>query len=280
MALLALAHRSVFRSLRRDHLQRQRRRRSSTTSTATSAVRSWKQKAWFFTSWRLNDKYAYITGLGDEVAALEAQNKYTFKGTFQVGKNNQIIGYLNKREKLQDKRGINLTTPLSAAYYQSSRNYPWKAEWTSVLGSRAFLDVLYGNWYNFFPLRPVRDFGLYDGPWTPPRQDTATSIWSNTGGNNGYQDQKRYKPQFYTTLSYFKDGWKGSHDLRTGFDWKRDRRSLFNDQPFDIWYRDNNIGGVPTRCPGRHLQLVGHRHQRRRLHRRLDQRHVEGHATA
>ena len=28
---------------------------------------------------------------------------------------------------------------------------------------------------------------------------------------------------------------------------------------------------------GRHLQLVGHRHQRRRLHRRLDQRHVEGH---
>src|SRR5688500_14584536 len=200
----------------------------------------WKQKAWFFTSWRLNDKYAYIAGLGDETQRSKLSNKYTFKGTFQVGKSNQIIGFLNKREKLQDKRGVSLTTPLSAAYYQSSRNYPWKAEWTSVLGSRAFLDVLYGNWYNFFPLRPVRDFGLYDGPWTPPRQDTATLVWSNTGGNNGYQDQKRYKPQFYTTLSYFKDGWKGSHDMRFGFDWKRDRRSLFNDQPFDIWYRDNN----------------------------------------
>src|SRR5688500_7208981 len=206
----------------------------------------WKQKAWFFTSWRLNDKYAYITGLGDEVERSKLSNKYTFKGTFQVGRNNQIIGYLNKREKLQDKRGISLTVPLSAAYYQSSRNYPWKAEWTSVLGSRAFLDVLYGNWYNFFPLRPVRDFGLYDGPWTPPRQDTSSLIWSNTGGNNGYQDQKRYKPQFYTTLSYFKDGWKGSHDLRAGFDWKRDRRSLFNDQPFDIWYRDATVGGVPN----------------------------------
>ncbi len=108
------------------------------------------------------------------------------------------------------------------------------------MGSRAFLDVLYGNWYNFFPLRPTRDYDLYDGPWTPPRQDTATSVWSDTGGNNGYQDQKRYKPQFYTTLSYFQDGWKGSHDFRVGFDWKRDRRSLFNDQPFDIWYRDNN----------------------------------------
>jgi hypothetical protein len=167
-------------------------------------------------------------------------NKYTFKGTFQVGKSNQIIGFLNKREKLQDLRGVSLTVPVSAAYYQSSRNYPWKVEWTSVIGSRAFLDVLYGNWYNFFPLRPVRDYGLYDGPWEAPRIDTATNQISPTGGNSGYQDQKRYKPQFYTTLSYFKEGWGGSHDLRAGFDWKRDRRSLFNDQPFDIQYRDNN----------------------------------------
>ena len=204
----------------------------------------WKQKAWFFTSWRLNDKYEYIAGLGDTTQRSKLSNKYTFKGTFQVGKSNQIIGFLNKREKLQDKRDISLTVPLSAAYYQSSRNYPWKVEWTSVLGSRAFLDVLYGNWYNFFPLRPVRDFGLYDGAWTPPRQDTSSGIWSDTGGRNGYQDQKRYKPQFYTTLSYFKDGWGGSHDIRTGFDWKRDRRSLFNDQPFDIWYRDSTVGGV------------------------------------
>jgi len=200
----------------------------------------WKQKAWFFTSWRLNDKYEYITGLGDQTQRSKLSNKYTFKGTFQLPKSNQIIGFLNKREKLQDLRGISLTTPLSAAYYQSSRNYPWKIEWTSVLGSRAFLDVLYGNWYNFFPLRPVRDFGLYDGPWEAPRIDTATNVLSPTGGNSGYQDQKRFKPQVYTTLSYFKDGWGGSHDLRVGFDWKRDRRRLYNDQPFDIQYRDNN----------------------------------------
>ena len=200
----------------------------------------WKQKAWFFTSWRLNDKYDYITG-SEITQRSKLSNKYTFKGTFQVGKSTQIIGYLNKREKLQDLRGFNNTTvPLSAAYYQSSRNYPWKVEGTRVLGSRAFLDVLYGNWYNFFPLEPVRDHGLYDGPWEAPRIDTATNIISNRGGNNGYQNQLRYKPQFYTTLSYFKDGWKGSHDFRTGFDWKRDRKSLYNPQPFEVQYRDNN----------------------------------------
>jgi hypothetical protein len=200
----------------------------------------WKQKAWFFTSWRLNDKYDYITG-SEMTQRSKLSNKYTFKGTFQVGKSTQIIGYLNKREKLQDLRGFNNTTvPLSAAYYQSSRNYPWKVEGTRVLGSRAFLDVLYGNWYNFFPLEPVRDHGLYDGPWEAPRIDTATNIISDRGGNNGYQNQLRYKPQFYTTLSYFKDGWKGSHDFKTGFDWKRDRKSLYNPQPFEVQYRDNN----------------------------------------
>ena len=225
----------------------------------------WKQKAWFFSSYRLNDQYKYILGLGDNTERSKLTNTYTFKGTFQISKNNQIIGFLNKREKLQDKRGISLTTPLSAAYYQSSRNYPWKAEWTSVLGSRAFLDVLYGNWYNFFPLRPVRDFDLYDGPWGPGRTDTATSNLFDGGANNGYQDQKRYKPQVYATLSYFKDGWKGSHDFKIGYDWKRDRRSLFNDQPFDVFYRDTN--GVPV--TGRPLQHAGHRHQRRGLHRRL-----------
>ena len=134
----------------------------------------WKQKAWFFYSYRLNDQYTYILGLGDQVQRSKLTNPYTFKGTFQLGRNNQLIGFFNKREKLQDKRDVSLTTPLSAAYYQSSRNYPMKAQWTSVLSSRMFLDVMAAQWYNFFPLRPVRDYGLYDGPWGPGRQDTAS----------------------------------------------------------------------------------------------------------
>jgi hypothetical protein len=197
-----------------------------------------KGRAWFFTSYRLNDQYKYTLG-SDLIERSKLSNKYTFKGTFQVTRNNQIIGFLNKREKLQDKRGLGPSTPLSAAQYQASRNYPMKVQWTSVLGSRAFLDVLAGQWYNFFPLRPTRDFGLYDGPWGPGRIDTSNSVLFDGGANSSYQDQKRYKPQFYTTLSYYQDGWKGSHDMKVGFDWKRDRRNLFNDQPFDIFYRDN-----------------------------------------
>jgi hypothetical protein len=198
-----------------------------------------KQKAWFFYSFRLNDQYKTVLGI-DELARSKLTNTYTLKGTFQVSQNNQIIGFLNKREKLQDKRGLDANTPLSAAHYQSSRNYPMKIEWTSVLGSRAFLDVIAGNWYNFFPLRPTRDYGLYDGPWNPGREDTASGVTADGGPSTGYQDQKRYKPQFYVTMSYFQDGWKGSHDFKFGYDWKRDRRINFEDQPFDLFYRDNN----------------------------------------
>ena len=202
-----------------------------------------KQKAWFFVSWRLNDQYKYTLG-SDLIERSKLSNKYTFKGTFQLTQSNQLIAFLNKREKLQDKRGLGPSTPLSAAQYQSSRNYPWKFQWTSVLSNRAFLDVLAGNWYNFFPLRPTRDFGLYDGPWGPGRQDLNTSVLFDGGANSSYQDQKRYKPQFYVSMSYFQDGWKGSHDFKFGYDWKRDRRNLFNDQPFDIFYFDR--GDTPA----------------------------------
>jgi len=197
----------------------------------------YKGKAWFFYSYRLNNQFKHTLG-SDLIEQSKLSNKYTFKGTFQLNRNNQVIGFLNKREKLQDKRGLGPSTPLSAAQYQASRNYPWKWEWTSVLGSRAFLDVLAGDWYNFFPLRPTRDFGRYAGPWGPGRQNTATLVFFDGGANSSYQDQKRFKPQFYVSMSLFQEGFHGSHDMKFGYDWKRDRRNFFRDQPFDIFYRD------------------------------------------
>jgi hypothetical protein len=201
----------------------------------------WKGKAWGFFSYRLNDQYKTTLGI-DTLARSKLTNPYTFKGTFQLSRNNQVIGFLNKREKLQELRDLGPTTPISAARYQSSRNYPWKLEWTSVLGSRAFLDVLGGNWYNFFPLRPTAEAGLDPDPLTPGRIDTANN--QRVGVHDSYQDQKRYKPQVYVSLSYFQDGWAGSHDFKFGYDWKRDRRKFFRDQPFDLFYRDRN--GLPN----------------------------------
>jgi len=181
---------------------------------------------------------------GLNAAAKDAIQSQIGADTFQVSRNNQIIAFYNKRNKLQDRRGFGPTTPLSAAQYQASTNYLGKIEWTSVLNNKMFLDVLYGYWGNFFPLRPTIEQGVYDGPWGPGRQDLTTSQFFDGGANSAYQNQRRFKPQFYTSLSYFKDGWKGSHDFKFGFDKKLDRRNFIQDQPFDIFYRDQSAGGV------------------------------------
>ncbi|HSL23452.1 MAG TPA: TonB-dependent receptor [Vicinamibacterales bacterium] len=204
----------------------------------------WRRKAWFFYSYRLNDQYKTILGF-PELARSKLTNAYTVKGTFQLPKNNQIIGYMNKREKLQDRRDFGPTTPLSASFYQASRNYPMKIEWTSVLSDRLFLDVLVGQWYNFFPLRPQTESGIWpEDQFVPGRIDLLTDQLFEGGANDGYQDRKRYKPQFTTSASYMKDGWHGSHDFKFGYEWKRDRRKEFNDQPFNIFYRDRGATAV------------------------------------
>jgi Carboxypeptidase regulatory-like domain len=196
----------------------------------------WKQKAWFFYSYRLNDQYKYTLGI-DTLARSKLSNNYTFKGTFQLNRTNQVIGFLNKRNKLQELRDLGPLVPISAARYQASRNYPWKFEWTSVLSDRLFLDVIGGNWYNFFPLDPTDQYGFVSNV-VPGRIDTANN--QRTGYHDSYQDQKRYKPQVYVAMNYFKDGWKGSHDFKFGYDWKRDRRLFGRPQPGNIFYRDLN----------------------------------------
>jgi Carboxypeptidase regulatory-like domain len=197
-------------------------------------------KAWFFASYRLNDQYRYVIGF-DELARSKLTNPWTLKGTYQLSRANQIIGYTNKREKLQAYRDIGPTTPLSASRYQSSRNYPWKVEWTSVLSPRMFLDVLVGRWTNYFPLRPQSEVGNFPADqFVPGRRDEVTLQRFDGGAHDSYQDQKRYKPQFTASLAWVKDRWAGSHDFKFGTEIRRDRRIFIQDQPFNIFYRDRS----------------------------------------
>jgi outer membrane receptor protein involved in Fe transport len=205
----------------------------------------WKQKAWFYYSYRLNDQYKNVLNF-DELARSKLSNQYTFKGTFQLNRNNQIIGYLNKREKLQALRDLGPDVPVSAAYFQSSRNYPMKIEWTSVLGDNMFLDVLAGNWYNFFPLTPQTEVGAFPvDQFVPGRLDINTNRRMAGGANITYQNQRRYKPQFAASLSWFKAGWHGSHDFKFGSEGRRERRLFLAPQPFNHVYYDAVLGVTP-----------------------------------
>ncbi|MBL8143896.1 MAG: TonB-dependent receptor [Acidobacteria bacterium] len=199
----------------------------------------YRGKAWFFYSYRLNDQYTYITGT-DLLAQSKLTNQ-TVKGTYQLSRNNQLIGYWNKRSKLQPLRDLGLTTPLSAARYQASNNYPYKGEWTSVISDRLFLDVIVAQWLNYFPLRPTSEAGLFpEDRLVPGRLDTTTGQFFDGGANSTYQDQRRSKPQYAASMSYYQDGWRGSHDFKLGVDGRWEKRLFLADQPFNIFYRDAN----------------------------------------
>ncbi len=203
-----------------------------------------RQRAWFYYSYRLNDQYKSILNF-DELARSKLSNPYTVKGTYQLTRNNQLIFYANQREKLQALRDLDPNIPISAAYYQSSKNNIYKGEWTSVLNSRLFLDVIAGTWLNFFPLRPQTENG-FAGTYVPGRVDLSTTARLAGGPNTLYQDQKRYKPQFNISATYYKEGWLGSHNFKLGTEGRWEKRTFFADQPFNLVYYDAVLNRTPS----------------------------------
>jgi hypothetical protein len=197
----------------------------------------YRGKAWFFASWRLNNQYKFITGLPD--LAQSKLSNYTIKGTYQLNRNNQLIGYWNRREKLQPLRDLSVANPVSSAYFQASQNFPFKAEWTSVLSDRLFLDVIYGDWHNFFPLRPTTENGYYTSELLDGRIELNSSQYFDGGASDFYQKQRRYKPQYGVSVSYFKEGWLGDHDFKFGSEGRWEKRLFFRDEPpNNVSYRD------------------------------------------
>ncbi|MPZ16817.1 MAG: hypothetical protein GEV06_02700 [Luteitalea sp.] len=205
----------------------------------------YRGKAWFYYSYRLNDQYKNVLNF-DELARSKLTNPFTVKGTYQLNRNNQLIGYANKREKLQALRDLGQNVPVSAARFQSSRNYVYKAEWTSVLSDRLFLDVIAGTWRNFFPLRPTTESGAFAGPYVPGRLDLSTGARLDGGPHTLYQDQQREKPQFSVSLTYDKSGWIGSHNFKLGTDGRWETRTFFADQPFNHVYYDEVLNTIPS----------------------------------
>ena len=149
------------------------------------------------------------------LARSKLTNNYTFKGTFQLNRNNQVIGFLNKRNKLQELRDFAPPlVPIEAARYQASRNYPWK--WSGPACSAAACSSTCSPATGTTSSRSIRPTHTASRRASFPAASTPATN-QRTGYHDAYQDQKRYKPQFYIDLSYFQDGWHGSHDFKFGY---------------------------------------------------------------
>jgi hypothetical protein len=199
-----------------------------------------KGRLWYFASYRDNNQYKTILGLPGEEAQSQLVNK-SAKFTYQLSRTNQIIGFYNERTKLQPLRDLSLAIPVSAANWQSSKNRPQKIEWTSTLGNRAFLDVQYSHWGNYFPLYPTQTQSTSTEGVPVGRIDLDTD--QQSGASSFYQNRTTLKPQLSAALSYFLDR-LGSHNFKLGLEAYRERRNFLRFQPGNIYYRDR--GNTPS----------------------------------
>lgn len=196
-----------------------------------------KGRLWYFASYRDNNQYKTILGLPGETAQSQLLNK-TVKGTYQLSQSNQIIVFYNERSKFQPLRDLSLAIPVSAANWQDSKNRPQKYEWTSTLSSRAFLDVQFAHWGNYFPLYPTQTKSTSVEGVPVGRIDLDTN--QQSGASDYYHNRTTLKPQASGALSYFLDRFGGSHNFKVGFEIYRERRKFLRFQPGNIYYRDRS----------------------------------------
>ena len=197
-------------------------------------------KAWWFFSYRKYNQDQFVFGL-PQTAHTELVN-YTLKGNWQVNDKNQIIAFWNRRTKFQPERGLGPTRPINAAHWQSSVNKPAKIEWTSVLNDRAFLDVQWSWWRNEFPLYPTQTESSSVEGVDPGRLDRSAGQFADAAFSY-YHFRDTQKPQLTGSLSYYVDDAKGSHNLKMGGEWYRERREYLRFQPHNQFYYD--ASGVP-----------------------------------
>ena len=194
-----------------------------------------KGRLWYFASYRDNNQYKTILGLPGEEAQSQLVNK-TAKLTYQLSRSNQIIGFYNERSKLQPLRDLSLAIPVSAANWQNSKNRPQKIEWTSTLSSRAFLDVQFSHWGNYFPLYPTQTKSTSTDGVPVGRIDLDTN--QQSGASDYYHNRTTLKPQLSGALTYYVDRLAGSHSFKVGIETYRERRSFLRFEPGNIYYRD------------------------------------------
>ncbi len=177
-----------------------------------------KDKAWWYASVRALDANVRYTNYPVDVFKTELRN-FTAKGTYQVSQNNKLIAYYQPSSKVQptrlDRQLLNATTAIHLAtddsFKQDYGPLLWKAEWDSILTPSTFFEVRTGA------------FG-YDWLDTsngtlPSYEDLNTNIVS---GRARERDYKIKRNQVLGSLSYLKNGWIGTHNLKVGGEFFRE----------------------------------------------------------
>jgi len=173
-----------------------------------------KDKLWWYGSYRNQNVAAQYANFPVQPHVTELLN-FSGKGTYQLPRNNKLVVFGTANRKHQPTRldsfqlgnttDINLS-PVST-WEQLYWAWVWKGEWNSVISDKTFLEIRGGqfgyNWPN------------HSNGHEPRFEDRGNNIVS---GSNREWDRDRRRNQVLGSLSYFKDGWGGSHNFKIGGD--------------------------------------------------------------
>src|SRR6516225_2267854 len=185
-----------------------------------------KDKVWWYFSYRNQKASVGQPNFIGPIAGTSFDTKLwnpSGKVTYQVNQNNKLIGYYQWGQKVQPNRlpqsALNYTA-LDGTLKQISGSWIYKGEWNGTINKNMFAEARYGGFGYYFPLLANSDTTVpevFDNCGT-----TTVSTWCspllNTSLINGDQKEQtdRRRLQATGSLTYFKDGWGGTHNFKIG----------------------------------------------------------------
>ena len=172
-----------------------------------------KDKVWWYFSYR---NQATKVGQPNFVGPIAGQTFNTRlwnpsgKATYQINQNNKLIGYYQWGQKEQPNRLPQSSftyTSLEQTLKQISGSWIYKGEWNGTLNKNMYAEARYGVFGYYFPLLANTDTNDFE------TFDSGRAVM--TGGDEKEQTD-RHRGQLTGSVTYFKDGWGGSHNFKIG----------------------------------------------------------------
>lgn len=198
-----------------------------------------KDKVWWFGSARRQDINQNFSNLVDATAHIWMPIT-SLKGTYQVSQNNKITAFYMRGTKYHNMYNI-VGHPITNAAGLTNEVYPTgnhSVHWNSIVGQKLVYVVRAGAWYDrsYYIGKcdqlpdGVGGFG-HDYPCAVQYLDNGANMQVGTEQNTLRQIDR---PQFNGSMTYFQDGWAGSHDLKVGGEMQFERQwqenQVFNNQ--------------------------------------------------
>src|SRR4051812_33549121 len=172
-----------------------------------------KDKVWWYFSYR-NQKTS--VGQPNFIGDAAGQSFDTLlwnpsgKTTYQINQNNKLIGYYQWGQKEQPNRLPSSSfsyADLGTTLHQLSGSWIYKGEWNGTLNKNLYAEARYSVFGYYFPLITNTDTQLHE------IVNTQLSQYFN-GDQKEQTDRQRR--QATGALTYFKDGWGGTHNFKVG----------------------------------------------------------------